>query len=202
MEWVTNLISGIGDSISEAFTNLWDTISTSIWDLFLQWIYEAIYGAIGDFFTKSDWSAMVKWPFWILLFSIAAGGVYCARFGKKTLVNQSVCSTLTLVTIYLGAALLYLHVPSLRTAFSELPFLVVTDNSVALLDPFSMDPTLLPQVLLRLMIVVFLVTAADSFRAGGKLLACGNGGSAADCDHIVGELMKGFLLKRKVDDKS
>ena len=35
----------------------------------------------------------------------------------------------------------------------------------------------------------------------GKLLLCGNGGSSADCDHIVGELMKGFLLKRKVDDK-
>ena len=34
-----------------------------------------------------------------------------------------------------------------------------------------------------------------------KLLLCGNGGSCADCDHIVGELMKGFLLKRKVDDK-
>lgn len=127
-----------------------------------------LFTAIGDFFTKSDWSAMVKWPFWILLVIIAAGGVYCARFGKKTLVNQSVCSTLTLVTIYLGAALFYLHVPSLRAAFSELPFLVVTDKSVALLDPFSMDPTVLPQVLLRLMILVFLVTAADSFRTGGK----------------------------------
>ena len=34
-----------------------------------------------------------------------------------------------------------------------------------------------------------------------KLLLCGNGGSCADCDHIVGELMKGFLLKRNVDDK-
>ena len=34
----------------------------------------------------------------------------------------------------------------------------------------------------------------------GKLLLCGNGGSSADCDHIVGELMKGFLLKRKIDD--
>ena len=32
---------------------------------------------------------------------------------------------------------------------------------------------------------------------GGKLLVCGNGGSCADSDHIVGELMKGFLLKRK-----
>ncbi len=35
-----------------------------------------------------------------------------------------------------------------------------------------------------------------SFEAGGKLLLCGNGGSCADCDHIVGELMKGFLSKR------
>ena len=33
-------------------------------------------------------------------------------------------------------------------------------------------------------------------RAGGKLLVCGNGGSAADCEHIVGELVKGFVLPR------
>ncbi len=36
----------------------------------------------------------------------------------------------------------------------------------------------------------------DGFEKGGKLLCCGNGGSAADCDHLVGELMKGFLKKR------
>ena len=34
------------------------------------------------------------------------------------------------------------------------------------------------------------------YRSGGKMLFCGNGGSAADAEHIVGELMKGFLLKR------
>lgn len=39
-----------------------------------------------------------------------------------------------------------------------------------------------------------------TFRAGGKLLACGNGGSCADCDHIVGELMKGFLSARTPDE--
>lgn len=33
-------------------------------------------------------------------------------------------------------------------------------------------------------------------RADGKILVCGNGGSAADSEHIVGELMKGFLKKR------
>ena len=37
-----------------------------------------------------------------------------------------------------------------------------------------------------------------SFRAGGKLLVCGNGGSASDAMHIVGELMKGFVLPRKM----
>lgn len=37
-----------------------------------------------------------------------------------------------------------------------------------------------------------------AYREGGKLLFCGNGGSAADADHIVGELMKGFLKKRPV----
>lgn len=37
------------------------------------------------------------------------------------------------------------------------------------------------------------------YENGGKLLLCGNGGSSADCDHIVGELMKGFLLKRPID---
>lgn len=36
------------------------------------------------------------------------------------------------------------------------------------------------------------------FRQGGKLLVCGNGGSAADSEHIVGELMKNFKLKRAV----
>ena len=38
---------------------------------------------------------------------------------------------------------------------------------------------------------------ADTFRNGGKLLIAGNGGSAADAQHIVGELMKGFMLKRE-----
>lgn len=37
----------------------------------------------------------------------------------------------------------------------------------------------------------------DTYHAGGKILLCGNGGSCADCDHIVGELMKSFMLERK-----
>ncbi len=36
----------------------------------------------------------------------------------------------------------------------------------------------------------------ETYRQGGKVLICGNGGSAADAEHIVGELMKGYVLKR------
>ena len=38
---------------------------------------------------------------------------------------------------------------------------------------------------------------ADCYANGGKLLVAGNGGSAADAEHIVGELMKGFEKPRK-----
>jgi len=37
------------------------------------------------------------------------------------------------------------------------------------------------------------------FRGGHQLLLCGNGGSACDCEHIAGELMKGFLLSRPMN---
>lgn len=39
------------------------------------------------------------------------------------------------------------------------------------------------------------------YKKGGKLLVCGNGGSCADAEHIVGELMKGFLKKRELSEK-
>ena len=38
----------------------------------------------------------------------------------------------------------------------------------------------------------------NMYKDGGKLLIGGNGGSAADSEHIVGELMKGFCKKRKI----
>lgn len=38
----------------------------------------------------------------------------------------------------------------------------------------------------------------DCFQQGGTVYLCGNGGSAADCEHVVGELMKGFKRQRKL----
>ena len=38
----------------------------------------------------------------------------------------------------------------------------------------------------------------ETYRRGGTVYVCGNGGSCSDSDHIVGELMKGFLLRREL----
>ena len=40
----------------------------------------------------------------------------------------------------------------------------------------------------------------ETYKRGGKLLLCGNGGSAADSEHVVGELLKSFKKCRKIDE--
>lgn len=40
-----------------------------------------------------------------------------------------------------------------------------------------------------------------AFQNGNQLLICGNGGSCADSDHIAGEFLKGFLLKRPANSE-
>ncbi|NOY37352.1 MAG: SIS domain-containing protein [Chlorobi bacterium] len=42
-------------------------------------------------------------------------------------------------------------------------------------------------------------TIISCYENDGKVLVCGNGGSAADADHIVGELMKSFMKSRTID---
>jgi D-sedoheptulose 7-phosphate isomerase len=39
---------------------------------------------------------------------------------------------------------------------------------------------------------------AQTYQSGGKVLIMGNGGSSADAEHITGELLKGFVSKRKL----
>lgn len=44
-------------------------------------------------------------------------------------------------------------------------------------------------------------TIISTYENGGTLFICGNGGSCADSDHISGELLKGFLKKRPLDNE-
>ena len=126
--------------------------------------------AIGDFFTKSDWYSMVKWPFWILLTIVATGGVYTARFGKKNLVCPGINGTLNVITLYLFLALAYSSYAPLRTMISELPFLAVTDKTVTAVDPWSLDMVSIPPLLFRLMLLIFFLNLTDSFSLNPKTI--------------------------------
>ena len=46
-----------------------------------------------------------------------------------------------------------------------------------------------------------ITTLCESYHEGGKLIVCGNGGSASDAEHIVGELMKGFVQPRHLSEE-
>ena len=63
---------------------------------------------------------------------------------------------------------------------------------------FERHPDLVPLQDQIYQVCNILITA---FQNGNKLLLCGNGGSSADCDHIAGEFLKGFLLKRPVREE-
>ena len=50
-DWLEELTDSIADAIGEAFAELGERISDVIWDTMLRWFYEAIYGAVADFFS-------------------------------------------------------------------------------------------------------------------------------------------------------
>ncbi|MBQ6352491.1 MAG: phosphoheptose isomerase, partial [Lentisphaeria bacterium] len=46
-----------------------------------------------------------------------------------------------------------------------------------------------------------IAATVSSLRAGGSFFVAGNGGSGADSDHITGEMLKGFLMKRELPER-
>jgi len=82
-----------------------------------------------------------------------------------------------------------------------LPPLPETDNDVLSLyeNLFERNPHLKT---VRASLMEAYILIRDVYQNGNKLLICGNGGSAADSGHIVGELMKGFLKKRELEPET
>ena len=59
-------------------------------------------------------------------------------------------------------------------------------------------PELKPQ---QKSIQAFCDAIVSSYKKDGKIMLCGSGGSAADAEHITGELLKGFMTKRPMSEK-
>ena len=80
--------------------------------------------------------------------------------------------------------------------YSSLVGILLGDNMKTLYEKY---PELIPQ---KENIESAIDTLEACYKNGGKILVCGNGGSASDAAHIVGELMKGFMDKRPLDQES
>lgn len=126
----------------------------------------ALFTGIGDFFTQSDWWSMVRWPFWILLFTVAAGGIYCAKFSKKALASQGVSCSMSLISMYLISAIACIHLPTWRNMFAYLPYLDATDTAVTLVNPLTLSPNSAASELLKLIILVIMLDGADAIITG------------------------------------
>lgn len=50
-DWVKDLISGIGESISSALSSVWERIAGSIWNKFLEWLYTTVCNGLSGFFS-------------------------------------------------------------------------------------------------------------------------------------------------------
>jgi D-sedoheptulose 7-phosphate isomerase len=70
------------------------------------------------------------------------------------------------------------------------------ESSAALIDELTLRYPELASC--RLSVEAALEVLVKSYRAGGKVLVCGNGGSASDAEHICGELLKKFKKYRAV----
>lgn len=82
-DWLGDIVGGIGDSISDAFSTLWTEVSGSIWDIFLKWIYTAVYNAVAEFFTYiSNMGAEIFELSWVAsalkLFSMVGWALFAA----------------------------------------------------------------------------------------------------------------------------
>lgn len=74
---------------------------------------------------------------------------------------------------------------------------MIRPGTKAIIDTYCRKNAALEAVREELTVCVELLV--ECFQNGGKLLICGNGGSCADADHIVGELVKAFRLKRPLE---
>lgn len=89
-DWLGDLISGIGQAIGDMADRLGQTLSKAIFDALLRWLYEHIYGAVAEFFTRMGdmgaeifslpWVDAIVRLFTLLGWALFAAGVVVAVF--------------------------------------------------------------------------------------------------------------------------
>lgn len=49
-DWFSRIGAEIGEAVSRSLGSAWENVPDSVWDVFLRWLYSAVYGAVSDFF--------------------------------------------------------------------------------------------------------------------------------------------------------
>ncbi len=104
---------------------------------------------------------------WFLLVLVALGGVLCALFGKKSLINRGICCTLELMVLYLTAAIVCAWFPIVQN-YADLPFLSVTEIYATVISPLTLSFPSLSAALVRFLLLVFSVGLADTLIVNGQ----------------------------------
>ena len=89
-DWLGDIFSGIGNFIGDIFGGVTSGITTAIFDMMLQWIYEAVYGAVAEFFSlmgnmgtdifELDWVKATIELFTLFGWALFAAGMVVAVF--------------------------------------------------------------------------------------------------------------------------
>lgn len=152
-------------------------------------VLSALFSAIWGQFAGAAWFQYLKWPFWTCLILIAVGGVYTARNKKNTLFCRGITGSLKLALIYLVIVGLYIIFPSYMSQVSQYPFLSMSDTTMTLVNPmglFDRWNTTLPEVMVRLYFLLFLINTTGSFDYSGKGTLSWLGSQLLSCSIAVG----------------
>lgn len=126
----------------------------------------SLFTTIGDTLDASTWYQAIRWTFWTMLVILAWGGVHTARFGKKKLIPLAIQGCMKLTLLYLIAAIGHICFRPIMAYFSDLPFLVATDESLSLMNPLALLDrwkTDLPRALVHLYALLFFINLGSVY---------------------------------------
>ena len=110
-----------------------------------------------------DFGSMAKVAGILLLGALLLSSILRFIFGKKTLIGNSISSSIAIIFIYILMALIVSTVPKLQWLVSPLPFAEISENSIHFFSFQGSVYTIVASQLLSMIILSFLVNLADTW---------------------------------------
>lgn len=115
-----------------------------------------------------NWFDVLKTALILAAAVFAMGGLLRCFFGKGSSLVRAVSASLSIALVYLAAVLLYVFIPQIREFLAPLPFLLVSESDMLLLDFRLLEDQALYTALLQLFLLACMVNCMESFLPQGK----------------------------------